>query len=83
MDSISGEEVAPGTTVSLTRNGKKEKYTILGYWDTDENNHIIAYNSPLAKAIMGAQINEEREIELGGEEVIFKILDIQPYRPKK
>jgi transcription elongation factor GreA len=80
LEHVTGDVVTPGTTVTLQREGKKETYTILGYWDTDEKKHIIAYNSPLAKAILGAKEGEERKVELGGEEVQIKILDIQPVK---
>lgn len=74
---ITGERVAPGTEVSFLRNGKKEKFTILGFWDTNEKKHILAYNAPLARAIMGAQKDETREVEIGGEKVTLTILDIK------
>jgi transcription elongation GreA/GreB family factor len=74
---INGEQITPGTMFTMERNGKKETYTILGYWDTDEINHVIAYNSPLAKELMSAKKGEEREIELGGQKTKIKVIDIK------
>ncbi len=74
---LTGERVAPGTEVTFLRNGKKEKYTILGFWDTNEKKHILAYDAPLARAIMGSKKDEMREVEIGGEKVALKILDIK------
>ncbi len=80
LNNVSGEEVTLGTTVTLERDGKKEIYTVLGYWDTNEKEHIIAYNSPLAKAIIGTKKGETIEIELGGELIKIKILSIKPMK---
>ena len=49
----------------------------MGFWDTDEKKHVIAYNSPLARGIMGAKKGEERDIELGGQKVNIKVLSIK------
>lgn len=76
--SVSGEEVTLGAVIKIERNGKEEIYSIMGFWDTDEKKHVIAYNSPLARAIMGAKKGEERDIELGGQKVKIKIIAIKP-----
>ncbi|HCL55418.1 MAG TPA: hypothetical protein DHW82_00180 [Spirochaetia bacterium] len=80
LSQISGEEVTPGTTVQIERNAKKESYTILGFWDTNEEKHILAYNSPLAKAMLGGKKNQDINVEIGGQDVHIKILDIKPYK---
>lgn len=79
---ISGEYVIPGTKVTLERDGNKESFTILGFWDTQEENKIIAYNSPLAKGIIGLGLQETVELELGGQKSLIKIISISPYKKK-
>lgn len=82
FSNISGEEAIPGTTVTIKRDGKEETYTILGYWDTDEKNHIIAYNSPLAKGILGAKAGDTVNMELGGDKITVEILNVEAAQVK-
>jgi transcription elongation factor GreA len=49
----SDQKVGFGTTVTLRNNlsGKDETYTILGPWESDPENNIISYLSPLGSAL--------------------------------
>jgi transcription elongation factor GreA-like protein/transcription elongation GreA/GreB family factor len=79
---ISGERVIPGTKVTLEREGNQETYSILGFWDTQEENKIIAYNSPLAKGIIGLTIEDTVELDLGSK-IQIRILAIEPLKKVK
>ncbi len=57
-----------GTVVTLTNKdeGKDEKYTILGPWESDPDNGVISYMSPFGNAVLNAK---------AGEDISFKIND--------
>ncbi len=80
LSSIKGDKVIPGTKVVIEKNGKKEEYKILGFWDTDETKNIIAYNAPIAKAILGLKKGETVEALIGGEKISIKVIDIEPVK---
>lgn len=54
--------VKPGTTVTILDlsldNPEEEKYTIVGFFETDPVNGKISNESPLAKALIGHGVNE-------------------------
>ena len=60
--------VSFGTEVVLTNNenGKDEKYTILGPWESDPENGVLSYMSPFGTHILDSKL---------GERLTFKIND--------
>jgi transcription elongation GreA/GreB family factor len=44
------------------------KYTILGAWDSDPENNILSYLTPLAQKILGKKAGENVEIDIEGNE---------------
>jgi transcription elongation factor GreA len=57
---INTSRVSFGTVVVLQNQSKnqKEEYTILGPWESDPENNIISYQTPLGKAMMGKTTGE-------------------------
>jgi transcription elongation factor GreA len=51
-------------TIKETASGHEEKYIILGDGETDIENSIISYQSPLAKALMNHKIGDVIEVKL-------------------
>lgn len=62
--------VGVGTIVDLkdSNTGDKMKYTILGAWDSDPENNILSYLTPLAQKILGKKAGENVEIDIEGNE---------------
>ncbi len=57
---ISTSKISFGTIVSLTNeiSGEKERYTILGPWESDPAKNVISYLSPLGKKLFGHKTGE-------------------------
>lgn len=76
---ISTDEVGIGCVVSCKNNaGKVLQYTLLGPWDADVNQGILAFQSKFAQAIKGLSLGDKFQFQ--GEE--FTITDIQSYLDK-
>ena len=57
----SGEIVAFGTIVTISQDGKNRTLDIVGHDESDPATGRIAFNAPLAKALIGGEIGEEVE----------------------
>src|SRR5690349_13837610 len=55
--------VALGSKVTVSINGKKHIYTLVGEWEADPENHKISHESPIGKALMGKSIGEKIEVD--------------------
>jgi len=54
----SGQTVEIGTTVSFRLNGKARVLSIVGDDEADPGAGLVAFSSPLARALMGAEVGE-------------------------
>jgi transcription elongation GreA/GreB family factor len=54
----SGDTVEIGTTVSFRLNGKTRVLSIVGDDEADPGAGLVAFSSPLARALMGAEVGE-------------------------
>lgn len=63
---IDATKVGFGTVVTLKNNGENstETITILGPWESNPENHIISYQSPYGKALLGAAVGDHLEFEI-------------------
>ncbi len=79
---VPGDRVSIGTIIHLKDLSTKEEttYTILGPEDSDADNGIISFQSPLAKGLIGKQAGEEAIINLPGSSKKFKLLSVKPYK---
>ena len=66
-----------GCKVTLTVNGKKEMFMLVGEWEADPTEKKISHESPLGKALMGKKIGEKAEVEAPAGKVMYKILNIE------
>ena len=55
---ISAEKVRIGTRVKVVWNGEPAEWYIGGYGESDLDNGILAYNTPLADLILGKKVGE-------------------------
>lgn len=71
--------VGIGNVVTLKEGstGKTRKYSILGAWDSDPNNDILSYKTPLAQGIIGKNVNDTVSTNIGGNEEQWTILSIE------
>jgi transcription elongation GreA/GreB family factor len=62
------EQVSVGTIVDLRDvvNGNAVRYSVLGAWDSDPDQHRIAYKTPLGQALLGKRVNEHVKLKIGG-----------------
>lgn len=79
-EDVSTDEVTVGSVVHC-RDSKGEhlRFTLLGPWDADPENHILSFQSKLAQAMKGSTIGEKFEFQ--GE--TFTIADIDNYFDQK
>jgi transcription elongation factor GreA-like protein/transcription elongation GreA/GreB family factor len=79
-DDITDDEVNVGSVVHC-RDSKGEhlRFTLLGPWDADPEQHILSFQSKLAQAMKGRSVGEKFEFQ--GE--MFTIADIDNYFDQK
>ena len=65
FSAVQTDVVNPGTLVKVTdlTNQKEETYTILGAWDSEPEDGIISYLSPLANILIGKKPGDEVDLE--------------------
>jgi transcription elongation factor GreA len=71
-----GKTVALGCKVTLTANGQKHDYTVVGEWEADPMEKKISHSSPLGKALLGKEVGEEVEIEAPAGKVVYQVKKI-------
>ena len=67
-----------GTTVTVMNieTEKESTYTILGVHDSDPNNGIISFKSPLGEELLSRQVGDEIEIQAGNNISNYEIIKI-------
>jgi transcription elongation factor GreA len=72
------DNVGIGCVVELQQGstGKTQRYAILGAWDSDPENDILSYKTPLAQQLIGKEIGETVATTIGGNEEQWTILSI-------
>ena len=62
------DSIGIGSVVELNDlgSGEKVKYTILGAWDSDPENNILSYLTPLGQSILGKKVGDEVQINVEG-----------------
>ena len=79
------ESVGIGSIVELKdgSSGKKQKYAFLGAWDSDPENDVLSYKTPLAQALIGKEKGATVTTKIGGNEEKWTILSIARWVDKK
>lgn len=79
------ESVGIGSIVELKdgSSGKKQKYAFLGAWDSDPENDVLSYKTPLAQALIGKEKGATVTTKIGGNEEMWTILNIARWVDKK
>ena len=79
------DQVSVGTIVDLrdVASGKAVRYSVLGAWDSDPDNHIIAYKTPLGQALMGKKLGEHVKLKIAGTSHEYQVAGIVRYVDSK
>ncbi|HLD81621.1 MAG TPA: transcription elongation factor GreA [Patescibacteria group bacterium] len=80
VESPSGKNttISIGNTVRISSSaGKEFEYKIVGHNEADPSRGWISNESPIAKALMGRQKNEEVEVHLPKGNILYTILEIK------
>jgi transcription elongation GreA/GreB family factor len=72
------ETVRVGVTVRAQVGGEEKEFTIGGYGESDPQNMLIAYTSPLAHAVIGMRKGESRSAYIGNRKIDVEIEAISP-----
>ena len=76
--SLSGDKVIFGATVTLLdENDKPVRYQIVGQTEADASKGRISYNSPIGRALIGKQIEEEVEVTVPSGDKFYLIDKIE------
>lgn len=70
-----GDAVAFGTRVAIEQSGSVRTLTIVGHDEADPSTGLIAFASPLAQALMGAEPDDD--ITLPGSDQTTKVLSVE------
>jgi len=75
--------VSIGTIVEATdlSADRRERFTILGAWDSDPDKGIISYLSPVGAALLNRKVGDEVEFELHGAKHRHRIEKIEAWQP--
>jgi transcription elongation factor GreA len=70
--------VSFGTKALLVNgsNGENEAYTILGPWESDPDNRVISYLSPLGGALLNKKPGEQFDFSINDEKVSYTVQEI-------
>lgn len=65
-----------GSKVTVTINGKKEVFELVGEWEADPQEKKISHESPLGKALIGKSLNDKIEVEAPAGKILYHIVEI-------
>ena len=65
-----------GSKVTLTVNGKKEDFMVVGEWEADPTAKKISHESPLGKALIGKKVGEKVEVEAPAGKMLYTIVSV-------
>lgn len=74
----SGETVAIGTRVTIEQDGVTRTLSIVGHDEADPAAGLIAFSSPLGRALMGAEPGDEVDAPGAGEPI--RVIAIEPIK---
>lgn len=71
-----------GTTVQLTdlATQQQERYAVLGAWDSQADQGLISYLSPMGQCLLNHKIGDEVEFEVDGTRKRYRVDSIDPYQ---
>lgn len=78
MNDVDTSCVSIGTVVTVRQssNGEVMSFSILGAWDSDPDNNVISYKTPIAQALLGNKIGETVDVNVENSNERLKIESI-------
>ena len=78
---VKTDSVSIGSKVRVTDllSNHEETFTILGAWDSNPEQGIISYLTPVAQALLNKPPGEEVQFETDGVQKKYRILSVEPY----
>ena len=80
--SIDQVSVGSVVTVKGESSGATTRYTILGAWDGDPDNHVVSYKTPLGAALLGKKSGDTVKVKTGATDENYTIVTIGRYADK-
>ena len=79
------DNVGIGSVVELKEGstGKTVTYSILGAWDSDPDNNVLSYKTPLGQQLLGKEKGATVTTKIGGNEEQWTILSIARWADRK
>ncbi|MEX0325964.1 MAG: GreA/GreB family elongation factor [Puniceicoccaceae bacterium] len=79
FEDATNDMVSVGSVVDIeaASSGERVTYSILGAWDSDPEKNILSYQTPMAKALMGKEKDQEVVVEIDGHEETWTVKNIQ------
>jgi transcription elongation factor GreA len=75
---LSGDKIVFGATVTLIdENDKPVRYQLVGQMEADASKGRISYNSPIGRALIGRQVDEEVEVTVPSGEKFYLVSKIE------
>lgn len=77
--------VGIGSVVELKEGstGKIHRYSILGAWDSDPDNKVLSYKTPLAQALLGKEEGATVTTNIGGNQEEWTVLNLSRWVDRK
>lgn len=73
----SNHAIKLGSTVTVSINGKKEIFTVVGEWEADPENKKISHESPLGKVLLGKKVGEKVQVEAPAGKITYAVLSVE------
>jgi transcription elongation factor GreA len=71
------DQVGVGSIVEVrTQGGATIRYSVLGAWDGDPENHVISYKTPLGASLLGRKAGDVVKLKAGNAEETYTILSL-------
>ena len=82
---VTNDAVGIGSVVTLKAgsSGKDSTYAILGAWDSDPDQNILSYKTPLGQSLLGSSVGETVEIEIDSVQETWTVQSITRWVDKK
>ncbi|QYM79928.1 transcription elongation factor GreA [Horticoccus luteus] len=79
------DQISIGTIVTVRSQASNQegRYTILGAWDSDPENHVISYKTPLGAALLTKRPGDVVTVKTGATEETYTVVSISRYADQK
>jgi transcription elongation GreA/GreB family factor len=78
------DSIGIGSVVELVdqANSEGQTYTVLGAWDSDPDNNVLSYLTPLGQMLLGKQMDDIVETDVAGNIQTWKVTGLSRWIDK-